>query len=48
MRNRYFYKGEQIDCARDLIFHVGSRRLGFAVTVTFTRASVLDYSDEIQ
>jgi hypothetical protein len=46
LTNRTFWKGEEIDTARDLTFHVGSRQLGLAFTFTVTKHSVLDYSDE--
>jgi hypothetical protein len=41
-----FYKGEEIDRSRDLSFHLGIRRLGFAVSLSLTKQSVLDYSEE--
>lgn len=46
LTNRTFWKGEEIDTTRDLSFHLGMRRLGFGVTVSFTRQAVMDYGEE--
>lgn len=43
---RHFYQGEECDRSRDLTFHVGLRRLGFAVTLSLGKHTVLDYTDE--
>lgn len=46
LTRRHFYKGEQVDVGRDLTVHVGSRRLGFGVTLIVMRQRGFDYSDE--
>ena len=48
LRNRYFYKGEQVEVTRDLTAHVGFRRLGIGFTFSIVQASYLDYGDERQ
>lgn len=46
LTNRHFWKGEECSLTRDLTLHLGLRRLGFGLTVSFHRADVLDYSEE--
>jgi hypothetical protein len=48
LTHRTFWKGEEIDTTRDLSFHLGLRRLGFGVTLSFAKATVLDYGEERQ
>lgn len=48
LRHRSFYKGEEVECARDLSFHFGFRRLGLGFTFTVIKANYLDYSEEEQ
>ena len=46
LTTRTYWKGDEIDTARDLSIHFGLRRLGLAFTFSVCRQSVLDYSDE--
>jgi len=48
LTQRTFYKGDEVDVVRDLTFHLGLRRIGLAFTLTITRQTVLDYSEEPQ
>ena len=48
LTQRVFYRGEEIDRTRTLSIHFGLRRLGFGITISLVKASVLDYSEERQ
>jgi hypothetical protein len=46
LTTRTYWKGEEVDTARDLTFHFGLRWLGLAFTFIIVRQSCIDYSDE--
>jgi hypothetical protein len=44
--SEFYWKGELAERSWDLTLHLGSRRLGWAVTWSISRSAVMDYSEE--